>query len=599
MAYKLKDQPQIVEEGEESDDQDIAFMTMDFRDVNFQEDTSGNDNLISETLGSFDALKLLQSLEKRILIDNVHNSNESDNDLEHNIDEALTQLEELGVPQTGLKRIRKLCFLLSQGQYAEILRCESISTILNEALEAFKSGQINIKQALYPKIVSFCSSSLLACFELEIVAAAALNLFLQLNYTGPTISFNELADIHPHSPIQEMLQHHVVSSDDQQSKEEKKQNQSECDLWRTNKFHNPILMELSVDGDLPCSVCEGPYFLLLSRIIFHVIADPKHLDWSHAIVSGQFEKEATDAAAMVSLAPCSTTKRERQVWNYPSKNAMVACAMHLQFAALWSARAIVAHQRLLLRTDPSETLWLEARDMFQHCHKLHISREDSKMRERGSLSARVMLEWGLAQHYFDRKGKGKQSFERAKDLSGLVMEVTGAMGLRTKFQTKHTAQLIVRAKSQNAREIVTGIIKEDKDVDNSNQSDSASKSLPQKIEHSEEELLREHIKFQSEDDYEKTHLHVLDQAILLALCLDVKNKNPMDGLTAEEMSAFLERVLLDHDDWMIYSTALLERAWLECESIHGRERALLQIQALVDQHTQRLTLTQVSFVMPN
>jgi hypothetical protein len=30
-------------------------------------------------------------------------------------------------------------------------------------------------------------------------------------------------------------------------------------------------------------------------------------------------------------------------------------------------------------------------------------------------------------------------------------------------------------------------------------------------------------------------LHPIDQAILLALCLDVSNSNPADGLTNEEM----------------------------------------------------------------
>jgi hypothetical protein len=71
------------------------------------------------------------------------------------------------------------------------------------------------------------------------------------------------------------------------------------------------------------------------------------------------------------------------------------------------------------------------------------------------------------------------------------------------------------------------------------------------------------------------HLTVLDQTILLALCLDVKNSNPDDGLSGEEMKAFLARVLDHHDDWMVYSTALLE-SWLEFEQNHGRERAILQ-----------------------
>jgi tetratricopeptide (TPR) repeat protein len=117
----------------------------------------------------------------------------------------------------------------------------------------------------------------------------------------------------------------------------------------------------------------------------------------------------------------------------------------------------------------------------------------------------------------------------------------------------------------------------------------------QMIEHEEEGILLERIKFDDEKENNVTRLSILDQSILLSLCLDVKNNNPADGLTAEQMGAYLARVLDHNDDWMIYSTALLERAWLECERTHGRERAILQIQALADQHTNRLTITQSTF----
>ena len=112
---------------------------------------------------------------------------------------------------------------------------------------------------------------------------------------------------------------------------------------------------------------------------------------------------------------------------------------------------------------------------------------------------------------------------------------------------------------------------------------------------SDDALLLEKIKFDDDQDNAHYNLSILDQSIILALCLDVKNDNPMDGLTGEQMGGFLARVLNQHDDWMVYATALLERAWLECERNHGRERAILQIQALADQHSNRLTLTQSTF----
>mmetsp|Transcript_15750 Transcript_15750/g.37220 ORF Transcript_15750/g.37220 Transcript_15750/m.37220 type:complete len:573 (-) Transcript_15750:34-1752(-) len=113
------------------------------------------------------------------------------------------------------------------------------------------------------------------------------------------------------------------------------------------------------------------------------------------------------------------------------------------------------------------------------------------------------------------------------------------------------------------------------------------------VDHPEEEILLERIKFEDEKENEIQALNELDQSILLALCLDVKNNNPTkEALTAEEMGAFLARVLDHHDDWMIYATALLERSWLEFERSHAKERAILQMQALADQHTNRLTFTQ-------
>ncbi len=83
----------------------------------------------------------------------------------------------------------------------------------------------------------------------------------------------------------------------------------------------------------------------------------------------------------------------------------------------------------------------------------------------------------------------------------------------------------------------------------------------------------------SVEDIDDGPLALLDQAIVLALCLDVKNHNPMDGLTNEEMRPYIARVMHkdatmstgkpgDHllaADWMTYSTALLVKAMLEFE----------------------------------
>jgi hypothetical protein len=90
-------------------------------------------------------------------------------------------------------------------------------------------------------------------------------------------------------------------------------------------------------------------------------------------------------------------------------------------------------------------------------------------------------------------------------------------------------------------------------------------------------------------------LHPVDQAVLLSLCLDVKNNNPVDGLTNEEMYPYIERVLQSANNWMIHSSALYQRSCLEFERRKTTDRALLQMQALLDQHTTKLTVTQSTF----
>jgi tetratricopeptide (TPR) repeat protein len=206
--------------------------------------------------------------------------------------------------------------------------------------------------------------------------------------------------------------------------------------------------------------------------------------------------------------------------------------------------------------------------------------------------ASIYLEYGLACHHFDYAKKGKELFGDAMKASGVCVEVTGSEGKRTKFQRKATAQMIVRATSSNVPTQKEQTPPQENADPASTTSDPTIQVKSQMIEHTEDSILYERVQYEDSKDNETSELSVLDQSILLALCLDVKNTNPADGLTGEEMGAYLARVLQHHDDWMVYSTALLERAWLEFEGNHTKERAILQMQALADQHTNRLTLTQ-------
>eukprot|EP00615_Pteridomonas_danica_P006166 CAMPEP_0114371386 /NCGR_PEP_ID=MMETSP0101-20121206/33275_1 /TAXON_ID=38822 ORGANISM="Pteridomonas danica, Strain PT" /NCGR_SAMPLE_ID=MMETSP0101 /ASSEMBLY_ACC=CAM_ASM_000211 /LENGTH=707 /DNA_ID=CAMNT_0001523497 /DNA_START=255 /DNA_END=2379 /DNA_ORIENTATION=+ len=153
-------------------------------------------------------------------------------------------------------------------------------------------------------------------------------------------------------------------------------------------------------------------------------------------------------------------------------------------------------------------------------------------------------------------------------------------------------------------------ISKDKTISESQNEESKNNTLPHTEGQAEDSILFEHTEYDAvEDKLENEETLKGDQlAVLLALCLDVKNSNPKDGLTTEQMKPYVERVLIHPFNWTIYSTALLQRSWLDFESTYAklqrswldfestyaRDRATLQLQALVDQHGKTLTYTQLS-----
>jgi hypothetical protein len=420
---------------------------------------------------------------------------------------------------------------LENGDYVQILKGETAEWLLSSSNE--NPEEANIWNQIRKNLSGVDSISSLV--EAEFFAIAALNLYLQLNYTGPLFEDPSALDgVNPHPILATCI----------------KSSPQATDAEMETSYHNAVLAELVVDGVWPCQIAKGPYLLLLARCILLTLSDPDRKCWTNehennAEVSSNFCKMASNLLA----------------------------------SPIWCARAAVTHERLLLSREPTTTLWEELESTFSKC----ISLVEDSGRE---LQATLFLEYGLACYYFEHERKGKGLFKKAMKTYGLSVEVSGAMGKRTKFQTKATAQMVVKA--------ISGARSQDSFVQEGEKKEDEVKSQvkSQLVDHSDDTILLGRVKFDNEEDNEIDDLTVLDQAIILALCLDVKNSNPADGSTAEEMSAYIARVLCHHDDWTVYSTGLLERAWLEFEGNHTKERAILQLQALADQHTNRLTITQ-------
>lgn len=545
---------------DDSDCSGFGFANLDLTGVNFDEDNCGEDdtNENSVSLSEEDVRAL--ELERIMLMPGESKSLDSFLDPSTNGQEGPS-------PSAQWKRLVNLAQMVNEGKYIDVLKSQSAEILFETETSGNKKGgdvQDNyFWNRVQQKLLKLQTVS--ECVEAEAIGIAAFNLFLQLNYTGPSLEDQEMTldGINPHASFADYLK---------PSDERTENTDNGITTRKDANYHNTVLSELAVDGTWPCQVAEAPYLLLLARSIFS------------NLVSITTESISLPKSWMTS--DTGSHKSMFKTSNLPLP--FVSITSKLNAVSVWSARAIVAHERLLLGNEPSERLWSEVEAVFdRRCLvDFDLENEDSSMESR-KLKAMVYLEYGLASHHFEHAKKGKQLFDLAKETSGLSVEVTGSEGKRTKYQQTSTAQMIVRASSAAVSNTgASGL---------SSSTDTTSKeevTKSNRIEHNEESFLLENIKYEDENDNKVSNLNVLDQSIILALCLDVKNTNPADGLTAEEMGAYLARVLHHHDDWMVYSTALLERSWLEFEGIHTKERSILQMQALADQHTNRLTITQ-------
>ncbi|KAH9170374.1 TPR-like protein [Lactarius sanguifluus] len=241
---------------------------------------------------------------------------------------------------------------------------------------------------------------------------------------------------------------------------------------------------------------------------------------------------------------------------------------HARSAHWWRVRAWAVHQQLL--AEPVSV----PRDVLASLDALADAYADEPR-----LVGRLWLERGLLEHHVMNDRAALECFVKAARATGLRYELTGALGRRTKFQQTDLTQLVLLAESM---------------PQDGETRDESAKLLPETLALNDDTLL-EQTEFTSSDpmapDSRLGHLdpanqpplHPLDQCIFLSLCLNVRNTSPVHGLTTEQMSPYVARVISHPENWSVHTMALLLRSRLEAHRTRTVERATLQLQALVDQ----------------
>ncbi|KAI8459897.1 hypothetical protein BY996DRAFT_4575418 [Phakopsora pachyrhizi] len=276
--------------------------------------------------------------------------------------------------------------------------------------------------------------------------------------------------------------------------------------------------------------------------------------------------------------------------------------LNSQFHTLpwWSLRASFLQRRLLDESVPfPQSLLSDLENLSQkYLHPLSLVPDPSSQEDcwNSDLLPELTLERGLAEHLSGNEKTANLMFRRSVTEAKLDYTLTGILGKRTKFQEKDISQLVVLAKGRNR------FTTKEKGTDNSTgarvegnikiSEKPSSNNLPATLQLNDDTLLEKTHFTQTTDSkdflYDPTDhpdLHPLDQSILLALSLSIKNTSPSHGLTKAQMSPFIERVLQNPANWSVHSMALLIRSRLEAHRTRTVERGLLQLQALVDQLT--------------
>ena len=510
-----------------------------------------------------------------------------------------------------------------------------------------------------------------------LIGIICMSLYTQINYTGPDIVKEDLIILEKLGfiSISKLYDNPYLKSNAEREREKvdelnNSNNNNNNNNNNTDDANSAIkqrkyeaLSCLECDGYYPYGAkdCEYPELLLFARCLFSTLVNPLRRSWREGVY--------LDEKGVVSSSESSGDLRECQVnvaVRYLAANIRDNENNISGLAALhwFHARAALLHLRVLSHSIPGvealPTLWKECKEAFQEAiNGYDKSINDNNVNNHADddvnlWTARVHLEWGLAQHFFEQGDLGKKCYNTAQKRAGLKVELRSALGKRTKYQQKEYAQLFVAATSGllpisssidtstsieaninsndqkpkqavvNEKEEKTEIGNEDdgKEGDNddnptfeyggsmartimTNDGSTESAALREvSLESAAKAVGMDNILYEDgpilsedrnkESTWKDGTLHPLDQCIILALCLDVQNSQARDELTQHEMYPYVLKVLNQALNWMVYSTGLLERSWLEYERSKTMDRALMQIQALLDQHSSRLSIFQAT-----
>lgn len=228
----------------------------------------------------------------------------------------------------------------------------------------------------------------------------------------------------------------------------------------------------------------------------------------------------------------------------------------------WALRCCLIHTRVL--EEKSDLLHETFTGIMEKVEKQGWEWADTK-----ECQAVFLLEAAKCHAHYHEVKEAARLVEEAARLVGLEVTETGALGKRTRFQQTDLAQFTLDVVNDDRVSVVDRL------------SMVEGTDFPKDLR-LEDEVRLDKIAFTESGRGDVVQLSGVQQAVVMGR-FEVRLKAlPVDDLTGEEVLPYLTAVLGHKKAWAFHAQALLARSKLESRNRRTVERALMQVQTVVD-----------------